>query len=362
MRNAPEKYNTLGYFNLARGLGILMIVMGHSVSPAFFGNTGLTQPSLFAGAGYILGGGVLAMFFMISGFGFYVRSPKKCLSIQKKMLLKPYAFVALSIIAAKSAISLIKGRPLLATLLQSILPFLLGMNAENIGALSGEPVKSVTVMWFVMALFVGWITYNRICRLKNRTLKTALVACCVTLGWVLTAHIKAWPFCLPMGLMTVGYLSAGYQIKQSNMLTRKLPGYAIPVMMIVIALSCCFGNVDIGAGVWKTGPLDVAATFCIGFLLLRGYAILMELDLKHTFVSVLEWIGSHSIWMLSLHAIEKSLFPWYRLNQLLWNHPFVYTILCFLSRAALIWLMHYLYSRIKRLLPSKKKIKITIEP
>lgn len=362
MRNAPDKYNTLGYFNLARGLGILMIVMGHSVSPAFLGNAGLDQASLFAGAGYVFGGGVLAMFFMISGFGFYVRSPKKCLSIQTKVLLKPYASVALMIIAGKCAIALMKGRSLLTTLYQSILPFLLGMNAENFDALLGEPLKSVTVMWFVMALFVGWITYNGICRLKNRTVKTALVALCVTLGWTLTAISKAWPFCLPMGMATVGYLSAGYQIKKSNMLKRKLPKYALPVMLLVIALSCCLGNVDIGAGVWKTGPLDVAATFCIGFLLLRCYAALMELDLKHPLISVLEWVGSHSIWILSLHAIEKSLLPWYRLSQLLTAHPALYTILCFFSRAALIWLMHYLYCRIKRLLPRKNTKKITIEP
>lgn len=360
MVHTPKKYNTLGYFNLARGLGILMIIIGHSVSP-FLAAFPSEKVIMFANAGYVFGGGVMAMFFMISGFGFYVRKPKKCLTIQTKMLLKPYFLVGLSILALRILSGLLKGRNLLSILLQGLLPYLLGMNAENIGALAGEPIRSITVMWFVMSLFVAWNIYNSICRLNSRAVKIILVGLCVTFGWVLSDIAKAWPFCLPMGLITVGYLSVGYQINQQQLLDKAFPGYLLPPMLIIIVLSCAIGNVDMGAGIWKTGPLDVAASFCIGYLLLRLYAGFMAQDVHHPVLSAVEWAGSRSIWFLSLHAFEKSALPWYRLHNLLQGHPFISTLLCLVFRICLIWMLHSIISKLKRYKTRTKKPKIAID-
>lgn len=360
MGNAPKKYNTLGYFNLARGLGILMIIIGHSVSPFLMGSDA-ANPGIFANAGYVFGGGVMAMFFMISGFGFYVRRPKKCFTTQAKMLLKPYYLVGLSVLAVRMASAFLKGRNLLSTMIEGLLPYLLGMNAENISALAGEPIRSITVMWFVMALFVGWIIYNGICRLHSRAVKISLIALCVTLGWVLSSVAQAWPFCLPMGLITVGYLSVGYQIKQQQLLDSKLPGYLPPLMLVVIVFSCAVGNVDMGAGVWKAGPLDVGASFCIGYLLLQLYARFMERDHSHPILHILEWAGSRSIWILALHAFEKSALPWYRLHNLLQGRPLISTILCLVFRICLIWMLHSLISKCKRYKTRARKPKIAID-
>ena len=68
MRSELERYTNLGYFNTARGLGMLLILFGHSLSP-FFDAPDQTQV-IFSGAGSLLGAGIMALFFMISGFGF----------------------------------------------------------------------------------------------------------------------------------------------------------------------------------------------------------------------------------------------------------------------------------------------------
>ena len=66
----------LGYFNLARGLGMVLIVLGHSINlylePQPTGSGGL-----FSGAGSVFGGGIMAAFFMISGYGLSKRKPRR---------------------------------------------------------------------------------------------------------------------------------------------------------------------------------------------------------------------------------------------------------------------------------------------
>lgn len=359
MRNAPEKYNSLGYFNLARGLGMLLILAGHSVVP--FIGVSIGEPGLFSGAGSVIGGGVMAMFFMLSGFSFYSRSTKKCLSMQTKLLLKPYYMVVLALIAARTLLTLVRGRPILDLFKEILLTYMLGLNAENSSALIGEPIKSITILWFILALFVGWIVFNSICRVKDKRLRQVLIAACIVLSWVLTLISKAWPFCLPMGMLAAGYLAAGYFIKQRNLLTAKLPAWVWCLMVCVTLLSCAFGMVDIGAGIWQLGLLDVAATFCIGFILLRAYAWFMELELHAPAIQLLERIGNRSIWIVFLHAFEKTIFPWYRLNSLFPHSPWLNTIICFVCRSAMIWVMYRMLTWINRNTRKKRKRKITIE-
>lgn len=82
MGNNQVRGESLGYFNLARGLGMVSILAGHSLNPL---RSVPETAGFFTGAGSILGGGIIAAFFMISGFGFYRRSPRKCLAVQKKL-------------------------------------------------------------------------------------------------------------------------------------------------------------------------------------------------------------------------------------------------------------------------------------
>lgn len=361
MRNAPEKYNSLGYFNLARGLGILLILVGHSLVPFLKYEAPSAETTLFAGAGSVLGGGVMAMFFMISGFGFYSRSPRKCMSIQTKLLLKPYYLLALCFLTARSLLTLIRHRPFFETMKEFLITYLLGLNAENISALAGEPIKSVTIMWFILALFGAWVIYNSISRLKRARLKTCLVTACVVLSWVLTLFSKAWPFCLPMALLAVGYLSAGYYVKQHHLLNAKLPAWLWLLMLLVIVVSCALGRVDIGAAVWGMGLIDVTATFCIGFCLLRVYARYMELEQHGPVIQMLERIGNRSIWIVFIHAFEKTLFPWYALRNFFPDFPWLCTIICLVCRCLLIRGLYMLLSRLDRYLRNNRKKKIVIE-
>ena len=341
----------LGYFNLARGIGMVLILLGHSLTP-FFPAKELPQ-GLFSGAGSVLGGGIMAMFFLISGFGFYSRSFKKCWSTQWKLLLKPYCITAAAVIATKVILAGIKQRPFAQHGGELVLTYLLGMNAEGGGTFLGLAVESVSILWFVLALFGGWVLYNGICRLKSQKLQILLTAGSVILGWLLTLVSKVWPWCLPMALMAAGYLALGNMIRRKEWLTGKLPVW-VWVLLTAISLSCfAFGGVNMVACRWKLGLWDVAGSFCVGFLLLRGYRWLMERKWKF---AALETVGLNSLWIVCLHGYEKMIFPWYRLGYLLPEHPGVCAVLCLALRSVVIFVLLRLVLWVRRKL-QKKRVK-----
>lgn len=362
MSNEPEKYNSLGYFHLARGLGMLLIVLGHSITPFFPKTQPEEMQMLFSGVGGVLGGGIMAMFFMISGFGFYKRSPQKCLSIQTKLLLKPYVQVAIAILATKVILAVLEQRSFLNHGGELVLTYLLGLNAEGGGTLAGMPIESISIFWFILALLGGWVLYNGICQLKKKRVQWALIAACVVLSYVLSQISQVWPYCIPMALLTVGYLAAGNEIQKRRLLDRKLPLWCWVILLLVPLVSAAFGAVNIVACVWKLGLIDVAGSFCIGFLLLRLYARFMELEWHGRLVQTLEAIGLRSIWIVCLHAYEKAIFPWYRLKGVFPNAPGLCVLLCFLGRWAVIFLLLRLLSwRQGKPLGQRRKNTIRIE-
>lgn len=350
----------LGYFNLARGLGMILVVLGHTMnlylSPSYNPSTGF-----FAGLGSVMGGGLMAAFFMISGFGFYKRSPGKCFTIQRKLLLFPYAVVAAAVIASKILLAVIRRRSFMENGGELILTYLLGLNAEGGRKLWGIPVDSVGIFWFVLALFGGWIIYNSIKQLSSERMQLILTAGCVILGYVLTLISRVWPYCLPMVFLAVGYLRAGEEIKKRNLLERKLSRKWYACILVCILISGSFGQVNIVACIWRLGLVDVFSTFAAGFLLLRLYALFMKREHSGKLVGMLEEIGFHSIWIVCLHAYEKVIFPWYRLTGALSSHPVLGVIICFFCRCAVMYILFLFISFFQRKMKRRKPGKIIVD-
>ncbi|MBR3973461.1 MAG: hypothetical protein IKJ99_05885 [Oscillospiraceae bacterium] len=358
MNPVQRKKDGLGYFNLLRGLGLLFIILGHSIAPFLTVQIPDTSGTLFQGAGRIFGSSVLALFFMISGLGFYRRSLKKCLFIQAKLLLKPYALTALSLIICKMVLAALKGNSVLNQFLSLFLTFLLGMNASQGGSLFGIHITTISILWFIVALFGSWVIYNFILHLPEQKMRYQCILGCMTLSWILSLISKVWPFTLPMVLMAVGYIAAGHEIRVRNLIHKQL---SISTWCIVIFLSIIclmFGYVDMAACVWKLGPIDMIGTICIAFLMLRLYCRIMDLGIHGKVIAHLEHLGINSIRILCIHAFEHAIIPWRKLSLLFPNAPVLCTILCLLGKAALIWGLYYLTYH----LPRKKRKTITIEP
>jgi len=357
-RSAPH---SLGYFQCARGLGILFIIAGHSITPFFDKTEALESAALFSGAGSVFGGGVIAMFFMICGFGGGVRGGIGLLryaALQARLLLRPYAVTAASVIAVKLLLSVLRQRPFSQHGGELIPTFLFGLNAEGGGTWLGMTVDSVSVFWFLLALVGGNLILYILDRCQAVRLRTALTAVCVLLGWGMSVAVRIWPYCLPLMLLAAGYLAAGRYLSRTDALTARLPVWSYAFMAAVTLASFAVGGVNMAAGVWRAGVLDIAATFCVGFFLLRLYAAGMERLCARggRLMTALETVGLYSMPVLCLHAFEKFVFPWYRLETIVGDGApltpagvLLCAAVCFAGRLALIfgllWLRRYLPHR-----------------
>lgn len=360
MKNSVQHHNSLGFFNRVRGLGLLWIIAGHSMAQFMTASASPVTLPVFAGAGRVLGGGILAMFFMISGFYFYRRSPKKCFQIQKKLMLRPYILTGIAIIMAKGLVKLLAGRFSWEEIIGLTITYALGLNVTNGAEFLGITMKTISIFWFVLALFGGWVLYNAILMLKDQKKKLICMIGCVVLSWVMTEISRVWPYALPMVLMAVGYLAVGHHIRECGLLDRKLPKWLWAVIGGVALVSMAFGYADIAACVWKLGLIDVAGSFCVGFLLLRLYAFLARRCGNFKVLQVVEQVGLHSMWVFCLHAFEKETINWKRLGYIMPNQPVLCMILCFVGRCAVMYLLYIGFIQVRKLYNSKRRAKLTI--
>lgn len=351
MKEVERKQISFGYFNPARGIGMLLIILGHSIN-LFVGDKSNTE-MLFAGAGSVVGGGLMAAFFMISGFGFYTRSVKRCLAVQSRILLRPYWAVAAAVLLTKIILAIIKQRSFWKHGGELVLTYLLGLNAEGGGCFFGVSVESVSIFWFILALFVGWGIYNSLKRIGNEKICVVAVIISVILGYVITGITKVWPYCLPMGLFAVGYLASGEYIKKHDLLFQKVPFWIWFMVVAVVFFSAAFGEINMVACIWKLGIVDVCATFFLGFLFLRLYARFMSKRRDGKIIKLLDEVGFNSIWIVCLHAYEKIIFPWYRLADILKQYPIAGVFICFLLRCALMYLLYMIITILERKLRNK---------
>lgn len=357
MNSVQRNNNGLGYFNLLRGLGLLFIVVGHSIAPFLVNQTPTITGPVFHGAGRVLGGGILALFFMISGLGYYRRSTRKCLTTQAKLLLKPYILAGLAIILFRMITNYFKGLSYIRLAVGHLLTFLLGFNAVHGFKIAGLPITTVSILWFVVALFGGWVLYNQIQQLPQKKHRYWCVLGCLILSWILSLISKVWPFILPMLLQSVVYISAGHEIRKRHLLHRRLTAPAWCMLGLVSLISLMFGYVDMAACVWKLGPIDMIGTICIAFFILRGYTRFMEKGFHCSFISHLEHLGMNSIRILCLHAVEHVVIPWRNLLKLFPNTPVLCALLCLLLKTVIIGALYYLLFQLLH----KKKKPVTIE-
>lgn len=362
MIDRRSQYNSLGFFNLARGLGMLYIIAGHSLTP-FIDKSAVDSYQLFSGAGSVFGGGVMVLFFMISGYASFTRSTKKMFTVQAKLLLLPYAVTAAAILVGKGVLAIIRQRPFWTNGGELIPTFLLGLNAEGGASIGGLTVDSVSVFWFILALFGGSLLYNAIRRFKSTRVQLILVVLCSLIGLALCRIGTVWPYCLPIIFLAVGFLALGNAVREYRLLERKMPLWCMGLMLAVIALSFAFGGVNMVACFWKMGLLDVAAVCCIGFLLMWLYARLIghlpEKD--NRLIRFLETVGVYSMQILCLHEFEKMLLPWYRLGDWFPNSTVLGFFICFVARMALILLGLCLLKMVPKGLFRRRRVKISIE-
>lgn len=272
-------------FDFAKGLAMLAVLFVHSGNAAYFD----TYPIV------LIRSVVVAMFFMASGFWLRKRKVKAGIRLSAQQLLIPYG-VTLAIILVVGLVHRLLTHDMQDYLDSFILPVLKRGAGPRTGAL-----------WFLVATFQTWCMYYLLMRLKNPRLRVLLVVLGAVIGMGLLP-IHDYTYLLPQSLLMLPYIYGGFWIREKGLFDKKVSIWLLVLMSIPAFVLAAFGKIDVIVDVADFGILNIAAQLLFGYALIYVTLLINAKEWKWT-----EWImeiGRHSLWVLCIHSIEMSVFPW----------------------------------------------------
>ena len=277
-------------FDFIKGLAMLAVVFVHSGAAADHD----TSPIV------LLRSVVVAVFFMASGFWLRKRKLKTGFRLAAQQLLVPYA-VTLCIILSVGFV-----HRLLTHDLQDFLDlFLLPVVKRGAGPRTGA-------LWFLVATFWTWCMYYLLMRLKNVRLRWVMVLLGAVIGMGLLP-LHDYTYLLPQALLMLPYIYGGNRIREKGLFDREVPAWLLAAMSLPALVLAAFGKIDVIMDVADFGILNIAAQMLFGYALIYITLLINAKQWKWT-EGIME-IGRHSLWVLCIHSIEMSVFPW----SILWR-------------------------------------------
>lgn len=328
----------LGAFDLVKGFAIAFMVIGHmashyaidTLSPALY---------VFFLPLTLLGVCTIPMFFTASGFGFKEKSPGKMLKMTFSDLLKPYLFITLAVaLVYPISYGIQKGEfsGAIPATARWVLALLFGLHDPYADQkiLFGIEVRACWVAWFLLAMFVAFNVLNLILKAKKSWAQFALVIFSVVSGYVLS-RLKFTYFCIPQGLIAVGYCYIGFMFKKHKFFEREAFPVRLCIVLIPITLiECVWGDYDMAYNIYKYGLLDIVAASCAGIFLFVLGAYAGRCEWK--WLNPIKQIGVYTYWIMCIHSVELICFPWDRIVKSMPEYPFVAFLIELGSKLVLI--------------------------
>ncbi|MCD8147171.1 MAG: hypothetical protein LUD84_07845 [Clostridiales bacterium] len=323
----------LGYFNAIYGYGMIMVILVHTIS---FNSDYFYSNFVFYGWFSVLGSAYMVLFFLLSGYGFTPSPARKALSFHFRTLLKPYYITAAAVLLAKLILSFVRRRSFWEHGGEYLLTYALGLNVEGGGTLFGIPVESVSILWFLLALFEARCLFNCLAHLKDRRLTYGLSLACTLLGYCMMRFSSVWPFVVHIGLMATGWVALGNLIREEHLLDKKLPLVPLLILAALSLNTFLRSHTDLIRGELNGGLLDVLGLSCLSVLLLFFFDWLTARTIDTAGNRFFAAIGMNNIWIICIHAFEKVILPNYKFLEWFPNSIFLQTVLMFAARTAFI--------------------------
>lgn len=309
---------TIGTFDLVKGIGMISIVIGHMMydydvdkMPA------LLLPLVIL---HILGYGLMPMFYFASGYGCKEKSVGNILKKSGKDLMIPYLWVMAAVIVFFPLCHYLAFRwwpGAFSEMFRVALAFAVGVPCPG-KELFGIRLYECSVVWFLLSLFIAMNVINVILKLHEEWQRVMMVCFCVIAGYWCSVY-RIWYFCIPQGLMAVGYLYVGYRIKIDKWLQKSVPMWQYVILAGVSVIEILFGGFHFSYNIFKWGLLDYLGAGCIGLLSLR--ISVWANCIENAASEAIRKIGRYTYWAMCVHAVEMSCIPWYLFAQKFAKYP-----------------------------------------
>lgn len=324
MQETKKFKASLGTFDLVKGFAMLSVVIGHVISYYNISEVPVLYSILIVRA--FIASGLMPLFFMISGFGFKEKPVSVMLKKTANELLKPYAFVMLFVALLFPVIHFLTYRwwpGAVNEAVRYVLAFLFGIPKPG-KVLFGYSLYECTVVWFFLAMFLAMNILNLILKIHRKYVRPIPVVICVFAAWGLYILDFTY-YCIPQGLMAVGFCYIGYLFKEYRILERAKNTktiYLVYVMLILITLWQSMHNrFNMVYGQFEHFGMDYLCSMCGGILFLFWGAYGGQAEWKG-----LDWIrkvGMYTYWIMCIHSVEQTCIPWYQWSSTMADHQFL---------------------------------------
>lgn len=358
MRTASKSGSiNLGSFAFSKGIGIILVILTHT-----FAHINLEQSTSLCLIKMLVDctkAGLMPMFFMISGFWLIKRTPGKMLKKTFPELIIPYLWVmaAYAVIFPLTYYHAAYGgqwRPTIARTLQYIVAFVLGIGASGT-VVFGYETAWCTAAWFFLALFVALNVLNLILQIKNPAAQIVCVILCPILGAVLF-HLNFFFYCIPQGLMAVGYCYVGYALKKYRLFGQLQSCKRIYLILVPVFLAeLIWGYFDLRQGQFRNVFLDYFGAGCSGILLMLLGIHLGKPEWKG--LNRIKQFGLYTHWIFTIHAVEMEALPWWHWEKQWTQNPWAALILELAIKSLIFFIVCTLLKANKKRQYSRKMAK-----
>ncbi len=320
-----EKRERLNYIDVARGIAIIAIILGH------LGNKDLNR---------VVFTFHVPVFYIISGY--FIRKEERFLPFTAKKarsLLVPY-FVASALIILFSVIR----NMIESTETSNKDVFWDWLKAALFGAGDTwyEPryVRGIGAIWFLWATFWGILMLKIILKLP-RLFHPILAILLPHIGYYTRIHYFWYPLSVQAGMAAVLFMYIGYLVKEYHSVLEKIPEKFMQFLMLVSFI------------LWFTFMFDFEAMWLVHNNFGRGWwdilrcfaacwcVILLSKMLDQSYTHLSGWmafLGRNSILILCLHILELDVFPWKDFTDWLTRKELTWLTIFYLKIALkLVW-------------------------
>lgn len=281
-----ETKKRIDYLDIARGIAIILMVIGHAVS-------GYKRAIIFSFH--------MPLFIIISGF-FYKsgRNIKEEIKNILKKLIIPYI---VSIIVVHIAKIFIIGENfnILNILKQIVLAY---SNKRTFL----QDVETVGVLWFIPFLAICKIVFwciNKISK-NNEGIKACLCLICSMIGILLAKMEIYLPWSFDIVLASIVFYYIGYLMKKYEILEKILSNNKLLLCILILYIvGIQFGYVELAIRKYPFG-LVCYITAISGTIIVFKLSKIIE-SLSKTMTRILCWYGKNSMYILCAHFIEMNI-------------------------------------------------------
>ena len=203
----------LEQFDILKGIGILLVILGHCCCPPSFTLTWIY-------------GFHMALFFVVSGF-FYKQKPiKVLLSSDYKRILLPYFYFVTILIIWDMVYLTYKNHSLLEAV---------RMILSDFNPLNDDCRDLYYTIWFLPCMFEVHIIYHFLSKLKIRVC-TIFAVICYVIGYMLHIYNINIPFFLDSALSVIIYYHLGQVFKHLKLQNKDLHFTILAIIIIAYTL------------------------------------------------------------------------------------------------------------------------------